>query len=299
MRIVMALGGNALGSNLEEQKEAIRNVAHVIADLMQEGHELVLTHGNGPQVGKIKLAMKEEAPLSTCGAMSQAYIGLDMQNVIREELLNRGIQKSVISFITQSIVERDYEAFNHPDKPIGSFFDEKHAKKLAAKGISVMEDAGRGYRQVVPSPKPVRIVELDAIRTLFDKGHLVIACGGGGVPVVQSGNHLEAVEAVIDKDYASACLAEELDADWLILLTGVEKVAVNYGKPDQEWLSVITVDQAIKYIGENQFAPGSMLPKIKAAIEFATSKPGSKTLITLLEKAKAGIHNETGTVICA
>lgn len=299
MRIVMALGGNALGTNLDEQKAAIRNVAKVIADLLEEGNELVLTHGNGPQVGKIKQAMQEEAPLSTCGAMSQAYIGLDMQNVIREELLNRGIDKSVISVITQSIVEKEDDAFNHPDKPIGLFFDEKQAKEMEARGIAVMEDAGRGYRQVVPSPKPIRIVELPAIRTLFEQGHLVIACGGGGVPVVQAGNRLEAVDAVIDKDHASACLAEELDADWLILLTGVEKVAVNFGKQNQEWLSEISVEQAVQYIGEGQFAPGSMLPKMQAAIRFVSSGSGRRTLITLLEKARAGIHNETGTVICA
>ncbi|MCI8724926.1 MAG: carbamate kinase [Hungatella sp.] len=299
MRVVIALGGNALGNNPSEQREAIGNASKMVADLIQEGYEVVLAHGNGPQVGMIQNCMPSQVSLSSCVSMSQAYIGLDMQNLLREELYNRGIYKTVVSVITQVSVEEEDRAFLNPTKPIGHFMTEEEARELARAGAHVMEDAGRGYRKVVASPKPVDIVEIQAIRNLVDSGNVVIACGGGGVPVVKKGNRLEKVDSVIDKDFASARLAQLLDADFLVLLTGVEKVAINYAKPDQKWLSRITVEEAREYIRQGQFAPGSMLPKIEAAVEFAVSKAGRKTLITMLEQASVGIHGGTGTMVVA
>ena len=263
MRVVIALGGNALGNNPSEQREAIGNASKMVADLIEEGYEVILAHGNGPQVGMIQNCMPSQISLSACVSMSQAYIGLDMQNLLREELYNRGIYKTVVSVITQVSVEEEDSAFLNPTKPIGHFMTEEEARELARAGEHVMEDAGRGYRKVVASPKPVDIVEIQAIRNLVDNGNVVIACGGGGVPVVKKGNRLEKVDSVIDKDFASARLAELLDADFLVLLTGVERVAVNYAKPDQKWLSQITVEEAREYIRQGQFAPGSMLPKIE------------------------------------
>jgi len=306
-RIVIALGGNALGKNLAEQMLAVKQTARAIADLIEDGHEVVLSHGNGPQVGMIQNAFAayqkaepkaERMPLSVCVAMSQGYIGYDLQNALREELLNRGIQKGVATVLTQVEVDADDPAFQCPSKPIGGFMTEDEAKKLAAeKGITVAEDAGRGWRQVVASPKPAAIVELDTIRALTAAGQVVIACGGGGIPVKTEGNHLKGVPAVIDKDFASAVLAKSLDADVLIILTAVEKVAVNYGKPDVRWLSRMDAEEARRYIAEGQFAPGSMLPKVEAALDFAGSAEGRWALITLLEKARDGIDGKTGTVI--
>lgn len=299
MRIVIALGGNALGTNQAEQKKAIKSTVKVVADLIEQGNEVLLTHGNGPQVGMIKNALDDTIPLSACVAMSQAYIGLDIQNALREELLDRGIAKTVISLITQLSVREDDEAFLNPSKPIGSFLNKDQAEKLRARGMEVIEDSGRGYRQVVASPKPIDIVEIDAVCALVEQGQVVITCGGGGVPVVEKGNTLKEVDSVIDKDFASARLAQMVNADFLVLLTAVEKVAVNYGKPDQKWLSDMTLEQAQTYIDEGQFAPGSMLPKIQAAMEFAASQKGRQTLITMLEKAEKGIKGETGTIIVA
>ncbi|MBP5160409.1 MAG: carbamate kinase [Lachnospiraceae bacterium] len=307
MRIVIALGGNALGNNLKEQMAAVKTTAKAIVDLIEEGHEVVVSHGNGPQVGMINQAMHEysridektpETPLSVCVAMSQAYIGYDLQNAIREEMLNRNIEKPVVSMVTQVRVDPEDPAFLNPTKPIGKFMDEETAKKFAAEnGYIVKEDAGRGFRRVVASPKPVEIVEISAIRKLVENGEIVIACGGGGIPVIREGNHLKGVGAVIDKDFASAVMAKDLDADYLIILTAVEKVAINFGKPDQKDLDNIRVDEAKKYMGEGHFAPGSMLPKVTAAVDFASSKKGRKALITLLEKAKDGINGKTGTTI--
>ena len=308
-RIVIALGGNALGNNLPEQAVAVRQTASAIADLIQEGHEVVIAHGNGPQVGMIQKAMAEltrsdpekyiPCPLSVCVAMSQGYIGYDLQNALREELLNRGIEKGVATVLTQVQVDPEDPAFQKPTKPIGAFMNKEEAEALASeRGYTVVEDAGRGYRRVVASPRPQSIVEIESIRDMVDAGLVVVACGGGGIPVYPTeGNHLKGAAAVIDKDFASAVLAQQLNADSLIILTAVEKVAINFGKPDEQWLDSLTPDEARKYMGEGHFAPGSMLPKVQAAVQFAESGPGRTSLITLLEKAKAGINGETGTRI--
>ena len=308
-RIVIALGGNALGSNLPEQMVAVKQTSRAIADLIQAGNQVVIAHGNGPQVGMIQKAMAEltrtdpekyiPCPLSVCVAMSQGYIGYDLQNGLREELLDRGIQKGVSTVLTQVEVDPADPAFQHPTKPIGAFMSKEEADRLVAeRGYDVIEDAGRGYRRVVASPKPVSIVEIESIRDMVDAGLVVVACGGGGIPVFQTeGHHLKGAAAVIDKDFASCTLAQQLDADMLIILTAVEKVAVNFGKPDQKWLDALTPEQARAYMDEGQFAPGSMLPKVQAAVAFAESKPGRSALITLLEKAKDGIEGKTGTVI--
>ena len=307
-RIVIALGGNALGNTLPEQMTAVKITAKAIVDLIEEGCEVVVAHGNGPQVGMINNAMsalsredpsQPNTPLSVCVAMSQAYIGYDLQNALREELLNRNITDiPVTTMITQIRVDAEDPAFNAPSKPIGHFMTEEQAKIAEEKyGYIMKEDAGRGYRRVVASPKPAEIIEIGAIRSLVDSGQLVIACGGGGIPVTLIGNHLKGASAVIDKDFASELLAEELNADFLIILTAVEKVAINFGKPEEKWLDDITTDDARKDMDEGHFAPGSMLPKVQAAVKFADSKDGRNALITLLEKAKEGILGKTGTRI--
>ncbi|PKM73947.1 MAG: carbamate kinase [Firmicutes bacterium HGW-Firmicutes-16] len=307
-RIVIALGGNALGNTLPEQMEAVKVTAKAIVDLLEDGCEVIVAHGNGPQVGMINNAMsalsREDVkqpvvPLSVCVAMSQAYIGYDLQNALREELFNRNIHDvPVTTMITQVRVDENDPAFLNPSKPIGQFMSLEQAMSLGEQyGYIVKEDAGRGYRRVVASPKPAEIIEIDAIRSLVNSGQLVIACGGGGIPVIKKGNHLKGASAVIDKDFASELLAEELDADFLIILTAVEKAAVNYGKPDQKWLADITIAEAERYIEEGHFAPGSMLPKVQAAVKFASSKEGRTALITLLEKASEGISGKTGTRI--
>lgn len=307
-RIVIALGGNALGNTLPEQMTAVKITAKAIVDLIEEGCEVVVAHGNGPQVGMINNAMsalsredpsQPNTPLSVCVAMSQAYIGYDLQNALREELLNRNITDiPVTTMITQIRVDAEDPAFNAPSKPIGHFMTEEQAKIAEEKyGYIMKEDAGRGYRRVVASPKPAEIIEIGAIRSLVDSGQLVIACGGGGIPGTLIGNHLKGASAVIDKDFASELLAEELNADFLIILTAVEKVAINFGKPEEKWLDDITTDDARKYMDEGHFAPGSMLPKVQAAVKFADSKDGRNALITLLEKAKEGILGKTGTRI--
>ena len=306
-RIVVALGRNAFGETFPEQKKNVKKAAEAIADLVEQKYQVVITHSNGPQVGMIQTAMTEfarldsrytVAPMSLCGAMSQGYIGYDLQNAIRTELLNRGIFKPVSTVITQVRVDPNDPAFENPSKPIGKFLTKEEADHQAkAYGHIMKEDAGRGYRRVVASPKPVEIVEQDAINSLVDANKIVICCGGGGIPVVLNGHHLKGASAVIDKDYASCLLAKELDADMLIILTAVEKVAVNFGKENEEWLDDITVDDAKKYINEGQFAPGSMLPKVQAAVDFASSKEGRTAMITLLQKAKDGIQGKTGTKI--
>ncbi|WP_369282696.1 carbamate kinase [Oscillibacter sp. GMB15532] len=305
-KIVIALGGNALGNNLPEQMIAVKQTAKAIVDLIEEGHQVVIAHGNGPQVGMINVAMttlsREDpshpmAPMSVCTAMSQGYIGYDLQNALREELLNRGMNKPVATVLTQVEVNGEDPAFQKPTKPIGAFMTEAEAEEMRRRGNAVMEDAGRGWRRCVASPRPVSIIEIETIRAMSDAGQIVVACGGGGIPVIREGNHLRGAGAVIDKDFASELLAEELDADSLIILTAVEKVAVNFGKPDQTWLDSMTPDQARVYEQEGQFAPGSMLPKVQAAVKFAESKAGRTALITLLEKARDGIAGKTGTAI--
>ena len=297
-RIVIALGGNALGNNLPEQMEAVKTTAKAIVDLIEEGHEVIVAHGNGPQVGMIKNSMDKSIPMSVCVAMSQAYIGYDLQNALREEMLGRGLNKNVTTILTQVEVDAADPAFLKPTKPIGAFMTKEEAEALEAKGYKCVEDAGRGYRQVVASPRPQGIVELNTIKTLVDAGQVVIACGGGGIPVVKTeGHHLKGAAAVIDKDFASCVLAQQLDADCLIILTAVEKVAIHFGKPDVEWLADLTPAKAQEYIAAGEFAPGSMLPKVQAAVQFAESKEGRTALITLLEKAKDGVAGKTGTAI--
>jgi len=266
----------------------------------------VVTHGNGPQVGMInqafEAAAKTEAhtpmlPMSVCVALSQGYIGYDLQNALREELLSRKLDIPVVTLITQVEVDADDEAFLNPTKPIGSFFSKEEAEKMAQNGYVMREDAGRGYRRVVASPKPIDIIEKQTVKTLMDNCHVVITVGGGGIPVIREGNHLRGASAVIDKDWASAKLAEMINADMLIILTAVEKVAINFGKPDEQWLDALSLLDVELFIDEGQFAKGSMLPKVEAAASFARSRPGRKALITMLSKAKEGIEGKTGTII--
>lgn len=305
-KVVIALGGNALGKDVEEQKEAVAKTAKVIVDLAQQGLDIIVTHGNGPQVGMIQDAMDnlvvmhenyKQIPLPTSVAMSQGYIGIDLQNAIKYELYSRNIEGKVSTILSQVEVDKNDPAFENPTKPIGRFLTKEEAEENEANGVRCMEDAGRGYRVVVASPMPQRIRELETIKTLVNAGHIVITCGGGGIPVVSENGKLVGVNAVIDKDNASSLLAAQLGADYLVILTAVEKVAINFGKENQEWLSDLTVDQAKEYIAEEQFAKGSMLPKIEAAIRFAESGEGRRTLITLLDKAAEGIAGKTGTVI--
>ena len=305
-KVVIALGGNALGKDVEEQKEAVAKTAKVIVDLAQQGLDIIVTHGNGPQVGMIQNAMDnlvvmhenyKQVPLPTSVAMSQGYTGIDLQNAIKYELYSRNIEGKVSTILSQVEVDKNDPAFENPTKPIGRFLTKEEAEENEANGVRCMEDAGRGYRVVVASPMPQRIRELETIKTLVNAGHIVITCGGGGIPVISENGKLVGVNAVIDKDNASSLLAAQLGADYLVILTAVEKVAINFGKENQEWLSDLTVEQAKEYIAEEQFAKGSMLPKIEAAIRFAESGEGRRTLITLLDKAAEGIAGKTGTVI--
>ncbi|MBQ3269137.1 MAG: carbamate kinase [Clostridia bacterium] len=306
-RYVLALGGNALGNNLPEQMKAVKKTASAIADMIETGNEIVIVHGNGPQVGMIQNAMTElvrsdparyiPCPLSVCVAMSQGYIGYDLQNALREELLDRGIDQGVATVLTQVEVDPDDPAFLNPTKPVGAFMTRSEADRMVQeRGYTVMEDAGRGWRRVVASPDPVSIVEIDTIRSLVETNHTVVACGGGGIPVFRTeGHHLKGAAAVIDKDFAAERLAEQLDADCLIILTAVEKVALNFNRPDVRWLDTLTVEQAQACIDQGQFAAGSMLPKVQAAVRFVESAPGREAMITLLEKVGDGIAGRTGT----
>lgn len=305
-KIVIALGGNALGDTLEEQMIAVKSTAKAIVDLIEEGDEVIISHGNGPQVGMINSAMTEFhktnmkysiCPMSVCVAMSQGYIGYDLQNAIREELLNRNINKGVATIITQVEVDERDKAFENPTKPIGAFMTKKEADSIVKEGKKVIEDSGRGYRRVIASPKPIRIVEIETIKALIENNQVVIACGGGGIPVISKGNHLKGVGAVVDKDYASAVLAKEINADCLVILTAVEKVAINFGKKDEQWLNEVNVNEMKLFLKSGYFAPGSMKPKVEAAIEFVESRKDRYSIITLLEKAKEGILDKTGTRI--
>ncbi len=304
-KIVIALGGNALGNTPAEQLELVRQTAKPIVDLIEEGNQVVIAHGNGPQVGMINLGMstaaeagaiKSDMPFPECDAMSQGYIGYHLQNSIANELAARGIQKTVGTLVTQVLVDEADPAFQKPSKPVGAFYDKETADKIAAeRGYTMVEDAGRGWRQVVPSPKPVDVVEKDMVNTLVDSGYVVITVGGGGIPVVKKDGRLVGTPAVIDKDFASAKLAELIDADMLVILTAVDRVAINWGKPDQKALAEMTVDEAEKYCGEGHFAPGSMLPKVQAAMSFA--KAGGTAIIASLENAAAALRGESGTRI--
>jgi carbamate kinase len=311
-RIVIALGGNALGNTLKEQMAAAHVTAKAIVDLVEAGHEIVVVHGNGPQVGMIETAFETAAradshfpvlPMSVCVALSQGYIGYDLQNTLREELDRRGMKTPVATIITQVEVDPADRAFENPTKPIGSFMSEGEARSLRDAGIPVMEDSGRGWRQVVAYPKPVNIIETETVKALLGAGQIPVAAGGGGIPVVMKDGQYNGVRAVIDKDFSAAKLAELISADMLIILTAVEKVAINFGKPGEKWLDTLTVKEAERYIAENQFGKGSMLPKVEASIAFVNApsrgeheEPHS-ALITLLGKAREGIEGKTGTRI--
>lgn len=307
MRIVLALGGNALGNSPEEQYELVKISAENIVDLIEEGHEVVIVHGNGPQVGMIVNAFEAlneidldspKLPLAESNAMSQGYIGYHLQNRLREALLERNINKGVVSLVTQVTIDPKDEAFNNPTKPIGTFYTKAEVEELKKRtSYEYVEDSGRGYRRVVASPRPMEIVEVDTIETLLENEKVVIALGGGGIPVYSKSNLLLGVDAVIDKDLASSKLAEQINAEMLIILTAVEKVAINFGKPNEEWLDELNIERLDEYIKEGHFAPGSMLPKIEAAKEFVLSGKDRKALITSLKKAAEGIKGKTGTTI--
>ncbi|EJU21430.1 carbamate kinase [Peptoanaerobacter stomatis] len=305
-KIVLALGGNALGNTPEEQKEAVKNTAKSIVDLVEQGNKVIISHGNGPQVGMINLAMdaasKSDAktpqmPFPECGAMSQGYIGYHLQNSIENELKRRNMDVMTATIVTQVLVDKEDKAFDNPTKPVGAFYTKEQAEEMEKKGFKFKEDAGRGYRRVVPSPKPIDIVEKQAVETLYNANCIVIAAGGGGIPVIKENDELVGVPAVIDKDFTTAKLAELVDADTLIILTAVEKVAIRFGKPDEQWLDKLTVEEALIHIENKEFAEGSMKPKVEAAINFAKSKAGRTTLITSLEKAAEGLEGKTGTLI--
>lgn len=308
-KIVIALGGNALGNTPEEQKKLIEQTVIPIVDLIEDGHQIVIVHGNGPQVGMINLGMntaadmnviKADIPFPECGAMSQGYIGYHLQNGLQAEIYKRKLERYVSTIVTQVMVDPNDPAFTHPTKPIGAFYSKEDAERLTeTKGFVMKEDAGRGWRRVVASPKPVDIVEIDPVRTLLDNGQIVITCGGGGIPVIDDGAKLVGVPAVIDKDASAAKLAEQLGADILIILTAVEYVAINFGRPDQKELEHITVAEAKRYCAEGQFAPGSMLPKVEAAVAFVQQHSGRKAIIAALEKADSAVRGESGTTITA
>ena len=306
-RIVIALGGNALGNTPDQQLKLVRGTAKVIVDMAKEGYEIIVGHGNGPQVGMINLAMDYAAngsagtpymPFAECGAMSQGYIGYHLQQAIREEMKKQGLERDVVALVTQVLVDSNDDAFNHPTKPVGMFYTKEQAEKIEKeKGFIFTEDAGRGYRRVVPSPLPVEIIELNVIKKLVKDNTIVIATGGGGIPVINTDNGLKGVDAVIDKDRSSAKLALDLNADMLVILTAVDKVCINYNKPDQVELSELTLDDAEKYIKEGQFAKGSMLPKVEACMDFVRKSNGAKALITSLEKAAIALKGQPGTII--
>lgn len=305
-KIVIALGGNALGKTPFEQLELLTNVSKIIVKLVSDGNEVVLTHGNGPQVGQIVLAMDYAAngdaktpdmPFAECGSMSQGYIGYQMQQSIQNELKRVGLQKDCVSLITQVLVDENDNAFSNPTKPIGMFYTKEQALEIEKeKGYQFVEDSGRGFRRVVPSPIPKVIIEKNVISELLLKGNIVIAVGGGGIPVINTKKGLKGIAAVIDKDRSAALLAKEIDADILLILTAVDKVCLNYNTDHVRELDSLTIDEAYKYIEENQFAKGSMLPKIEACIEFVKDN-NKMAIISSLEKASDAINNKNGTVI--
>lgn len=299
--VVVALGGNALGNNAQEQLENAKTSAAAVADLVETGYRVVIAHGNGPQVGLIKKCFEtsgEPMPLAECSAMSQGYIGYHLQQTLQAELKARKIQKSVATVLTQVVVDKSDTAFQNPTKPIGAHYTEQTAQKLMSEsGRLYVEDAGRGWRWVVPSPKPVDICEKDTIKLILDSNRIVIACGGGGIPVVEKDGFYQGIDAVIDKDYAAAKLAELIEADFLFILTAVDKVRLNFRKSDEETLDQITIAEAQEYIKQGHFAPGSMLPKVEAGVLFARSGSGRKAIIGSLEKASDALAGKSGTII--
>ena len=307
-RLVIALGGNALGKSPEEQLELVKNTASTIVDLVEEGYDVVIGHGNGPQVGMVNLAFEYSAnngsgtplmPFPECGAMTQGYIGYHLQQAVGRELAARGIKRSVVSVVTQVVVDKKDKAFKNPTKPVGMFYFKEDAERMMKEtGYTFVEDAGRGWRRVVPSPIPKKIVELPVVEQLVSKHNIVITVGGGGIPVVEkSAGTYEGVAAVIDKDRASALLALELKADMLVILTAVDRVSINFRQPNQFDLSQMTISEAKKYIKQGHFAPGSMLPKVDSCMSFVENTDGGAALITSLERAREALRGETGTRI--
>ena len=305
-RIVVALGHKSLGTNLPEQKQAVGKTAKVIADFIQEGWQVALVHSNAPQVGMIHTAMNEFgkqhdgytlAPMSVCSAMSQGYIGYDLQNGIRAELIKRGMYKAVSTVLTQVTVDPYDEDSYTPAKVVGRIMNAQEAKEEEEKGNYVVEVPGKGFRRIVASPKPVAIVEIDAIKALMDADQIVIACGGGGIPVMEQGYNLKGASAVIEKDLASGLLAKEIDADVLMIVTSVDNVTLNYGTPEEKPISRMTVDEAKKYMEEGHFEFASMLPKIQASVDFINAGKGRSAVITSLEKARESLAGRAGTII--
>ena len=307
-RIVIALGGNALGNTPEEQLKLVKETAKTIVSLSSQGYEIIVGHGNGPQVGMINLAMDFSAnnggktpymPFPECGAMSQGYIGYHLQQAIQEELHKQHIDKECATIVTQVVVDKDDPAFQKPTKPVGSFYSKEEADKIAKeKGFTFVEDAGRGYRRVVPSPIPQRIVELKVVEQLVKAGDIVITVGGGGIPVIETAEGLEGVAAVIDKDRSSSKLALDIKADMLVILTAVDRVCINFNKPDQKEVAKMSIAEAKEYSAQGQFAPGSMLPKVQSCVEFVSKNTGNgEALITSLSKAPEALKGLTGTII--
>ncbi len=304
-KIVIALGGNALGSNPKEQLEIVKNTAKKLVDIVELGVQIVITHGNGPQVGMIYNAMAavdptttlDDMPFAECGAMSQGYIGYHLQQAIERELASRNMRRKVVTVVSQVEVSIDDNAFSNPTKPIGSFYSKSDAEKLAKESnATYKEDAGRGYRRVIASPMPKKIVELPAIKRLVDEKNIVITCGGGGIPIIKTARGYKGVDAVIDKDRTSALLAKKLDADMLIILTTVNNVKINYNKSNEKNLKTLNLSEAKDYIASGEFASGSMLPKVEACIDFVKYS-GKKAIITSLSKAASAIKGDAGTVI--
>ncbi|MEA4987603.1 MAG: carbamate kinase [Anaerovorax sp.] len=306
-KLVIALGGNALQdakgpATAEAQLDVVKRTCKYIAEIVKQGHEIAIVHGNGPQVGRILLASETAKdvtpamPFDVCGAMSQGYIGYHIQQGLKQALKEVERDIPVVTLVTQMVVDSEDPGFKNPTKPIGPFYSEAEAKEMEGKGYTMKEDAGRGFRRVVASPIPTKICEIDSVNRLWDST-IVITCGGGGIPVVETEQGLEGVAAVIDKDFAAELLAEQTGADALMILTEVEQVAINFNKPDQKNLANLTVAEAEKYIEEGHFAPGSMLPKVQAAVKFAKANPGKKAIITSLFKAVEALEGKTGTVI--
>lgn len=305
-KVVVALGHRALGKNLPDQWIAVQKTAKSLADLIESGYEVVITHSNAPQLGMIHTAMNEfgvnhdeytAAPMSVCSAMSQGYIGFDLQASLYQELIARGIFRTISTIITQVTVDPYDEAFYEPSKVIGRYLTKEEAEAEEEKGNHVIEEPGKGYRRIVAAPKPVDIVEIDAIRLLVDANQVVIACGGGGIPVMEQNNILKGASAVIEKDYTAGLLAEKLDADELIILTSVEKVSLNMGSDDEELIGTIDTETAKQYITEGHFGEKSMLPKMEAAVSFVSKREGRRAIITSFEKLKDGLKERTGTII--
>ena len=305
-RVVVALGHRALGTTLPEQQEAVKKTSKVIADLIEDGYQVAITHSNAPQVGMIHTAMNEfgkvhenytAAPMSVCSAMSQGYIGYDLQNAIREELLNRGIYRTVSTILTQVVVDPYDEAFYTPTKILGRYMNVEEANEERKKGNYVVEEPGKGFRRIVSAPNPVRIVEIDAIKALLDADQIVIACGGGGIPVLEQDNHLKGASAVIEKDLTAGKMAEDTQADELIILTSVDQVKINLGRDNEEALGEISVENAKKYMEEGHFGEYNMLPKLSASVSFIEKGEGRSALITSFDKLVEALKGKTGTKI--